>query len=123
VEIYRITAVLKVETDIITSNSFLARPSKLTIDVVVFICDVIKCLTSDWLIIFSIRVSLLNANCSLVSKYYPAPDIGGKIFLHKDSNYIIVIYIIILDWYQIVLASCGSFSLDMFITVKFTVPR
>ena len=69
------TAVLKVETDIITSMtvSMIGRAMILMIvyvetsktHIIVFICNIIMCLTSHWLIVFSIRVSLLILTISL----------------------------------------------------------
>ena len=69
---YRITADLKVETDIIISivESPIGRDVIICVkilkaEVIVYIGNAIICLTSRWPIIFSIRVSLLILTISL----------------------------------------------------------
>ena len=58
---YRITYVLKVETDIITSILVILYVKTFNSDVSDFIGEVIMCLTSHWPIIFSIYISVSSS--------------------------------------------------------------
>ena len=92
----RIMAVLKVETDIITSMtmSLIGRAVILVImcvktDVIVFIGNVIMCLTSHWLIVFSIRVRL-----SLLTRSYGETNYREDVQITDKQNYYLVFTIV-----------------------------
>jgi hypothetical protein len=119
-DIYRITSVLKVETDIITTIS--ANPTGRAVilvimyvkifktDVIVFIGDVKMCLTSHWLLIFNIRFSscpfelrtdliFLWNQVSSVTQTLSVAHIKGKM-----SNLLITYFNVIL---------CGMFHVEI----------
>ena len=95
----RIMAVLKVETDIITSmkTSLIGQAVILVImcvktfktDVIVFIGNVIMCLTSHWLIVFSIRVHL-----SILTRSYGETNYKEDIQITDKQNYYLVFTIV-----------------------------
>lgn len=88
---YRITTDLKVETDIIVSMAasligcavipVLSYVKTFKLDVIVFIGNMIICLTSHWAITFSIMVSPLILKisfCDIKGKMYKLPIIPYK---------------------------------------------
>jgi len=94
---YRISAVLKVKTDIITciTESLIGQAAILMVmyvetfktDVIVFIDNVIMCLMTHWPIISSIRVSLLILTISLGEIKRKKWQITNKIFYIQINNH------------------------------------